>query len=195
MMSSDSIPVRRWPKPNLKGNPDTNVYVSVMAQFSKDTYLFFKLSRSKSKTPNNIHLLCEGVQSAGQYCSNIINKPTRVVGIGPVPKQTKESVRRDKRPSSVYCVSVSCLYCVKHLLVGASQSTVCWPILVSICWSTFVSICRPTFLNSCRAICSKNSCRVFALPLPPSAGQGIAVQGREGHGREGTCWRYRGSSN
>src|SRR6218665_1900952 len=77
MMSSDSIPVRRWPKPNLKGNPDTNVYVSVMAQFSKDTYLFFKLSRSKSKTPIIIiYLLCEGVQSAGQYGSNIINKPT-----------------------------------------------------------------------------------------------------------------------
>src|SRR6218665_324311 len=76
MMSSDSIPVRRWPKPNLKGNPDTNVYVSVMAQFSKDTYLFFKLSRSKSKTPIIIYLLCEGVQRAGQYGSNIINKPT-----------------------------------------------------------------------------------------------------------------------
>src|SRR6218665_2961556 len=58
-----------------------------------------------------------------------------VVGIGPVPKQTKESVRRDKRPSCLYCVSVSCLYCIgqKHLLVGASQSTVCWPIFVSIC--------------------------------------------------------------
>src|SRR6218665_3534450 len=52
-------------------------YVSVMAQFSKDTYLFFKLSRSKSKTPIIIFLLlCEGVQSAGQYGSNIINKPT-----------------------------------------------------------------------------------------------------------------------
>src|SRR6218665_1819765 len=43
-MSSDSS------KLNLKGNPDTNVYVSLMAQFSKGTY-FFKLSRSKSKTP------------------------------------------------------------------------------------------------------------------------------------------------
>src|SRR6218665_4034987 len=61
MMSSDSIPVRRRPKPNLKGNPDTNVYVSVMAQFSKDTYLFLKLSRSKSKTPIIIFIYCAKV--------------------------------------------------------------------------------------------------------------------------------------
>src|SRR6218665_2531248 len=36
-------------------------YVSVMAQFSKDTYLFFKLSRSKSKTPIIIFIYCAKV--------------------------------------------------------------------------------------------------------------------------------------
>ena len=40
--------------------------------------------------------------------------------------QTKESVRRDKRSSPGYCVAI-CFYCMaqRHLLVGASQSTVC----------------------------------------------------------------------
>src|SRR6218665_3704558 len=43
-----------------------------MAQFSKGTFIYFKLSRSESKNP--IYLMCEGVQSAGQYfCNNIIN--------------------------------------------------------------------------------------------------------------------------
>src|SRR6218665_1799548 len=42
-----------------------------------------------------------------------------VVGRLPLEKQTKESVRRDKRLSSVYCMAQ------KHLLVGASLSTVC----------------------------------------------------------------------
>src|SRR6218665_1473945 len=36
-------------------------YVSVMAQFSKDTYLFFKLRRSKSKTPIIIFIYCAKV--------------------------------------------------------------------------------------------------------------------------------------
>src|SRR6218665_1629843 len=77
MMSSDSIPVRRGPKPNLKGNPDTNVYVSVMAQFSKDTYLFLKLSRSKSKTPIIIFIYCAKVFKVLGNIVVIINKPTR----------------------------------------------------------------------------------------------------------------------
>src|SRR6218665_1043698 len=79
MMSSDSIPVRRGPKPNLKGNPDTNVYVSVMAQFSKDTYLFLKLSRSKSKTPIIIFIYCAKVFKVlvNIVVIIIINKPTR----------------------------------------------------------------------------------------------------------------------
>ena len=42
-----------------------------------------------------------------------------VVGRLQLEKQTKESVRRDKRRSSVYCIAQ------KHLLVGASLSTVC----------------------------------------------------------------------
>src|SRR6218665_1357934 len=83
-----------------------------------------------------------------------------VVGRLPLEKQTKESVRRDKRPSSVYCMAQ------KHLLVGASLSTVCWFIFVSICWSIFlnswwpifVSICWSTFLNSCWPI-FVSSCR------------------------------------
>src|SRR6218665_430208 len=49
----------------------------------------------------------------------------------------------------------------------------------------FVSICWPTFLNSCCAICSKKSCRVFALPPSlPRAGKDRAGQGRRrGWGR------------
>src|SRR6218665_2589809 len=40
-----------------------------MAQFSKGTFIYLKLSRSESKNP--IYLMCEGVQRAG-FC-NIIN--------------------------------------------------------------------------------------------------------------------------
>src|SRR6218665_1756725 len=56
-----------------------------MAQFSKGTYVFNYISRSKSKqdSKNNTYLLCEGVQSAGQYCSNIIKKslPVQLLGL------------------------------------------------------------------------------------------------------------------
>ena len=72
-------------------------------------------------TMNNEHLCSE----LFSYTQN--SEPAIVVGILPILGQRKESARRDKRPSSVYCVSVSCLYCIgqKHLLVGASLSTVC----------------------------------------------------------------------
>src|SRR6218665_606463 len=124
----------------------------------------------------------------------------RVVGILPIEKQTKESARRDKRLSSVYCVSVSCLYCIgqKHLLVGASLSTVCLYCVkhllayflkqllayfqkhllayfrkhLSLCWSIFVNSCWPIF--------KKHLTRVCAPSLPPSP-----TQGREGQGMEG----------
>jgi len=33
------IPVRRWPKPNLNGKRATNVYGSLMAQFSRGTFI------------------------------------------------------------------------------------------------------------------------------------------------------------
>src|SRR6218665_144411 len=40
-----------------------------MAHFSKGTFIYLKLSISESKNP--IYLMCEGVQSAGQYfCKN-----------------------------------------------------------------------------------------------------------------------------
>src|SRR6218665_1547342 len=103
-----------------------------------------------------------------------------VVGRLPIETQTKESARRDKRPSSVYCVSISCLYCMaqKHLLVGASLSTVCLYCVkhllayfrkhLTICWSIFKNSCWSIYKNSCWPI-FKNICRVFALPLslPP----------------------------
>src|SRR6218665_3529636 len=38
--------------------------------FKRHFYLL--LSRSKSKNP--VYLMCEGVQSAGQYCNNIIDR-------------------------------------------------------------------------------------------------------------------------
>src|SRR6218665_2172209 len=52
--------------------------LSVMAQFSKETYLFFKLSRSKSKTPIIIFIYCAKVFKVmvNMVYSNIINKPT-----------------------------------------------------------------------------------------------------------------------
>src|SRR6218665_2869966 len=91
----------------------------------------------------------------------------------PILRQTKESVRRDKRPSSVYCVGQ------KHLLVGASLSTVCLycvrqllvyfrkHLLTYFLNHLFVyflkqllayfrkhlSLCWSIFVNSCRAIC------------------------------------------
>src|SRR6218665_1999638 len=91
----------------------------------------------------------------------------------PILRQTKESVRRDKRPSSVYCMgqkhllvgaslSTVCLYCVKHLLAyfrkhlslcWSSFLNSCWPILKNISWPIFVSICWSSFVNSCWAIC------------------------------------------
>src|SRR6218665_1137840 len=85
----------------------------------------------------------------------------RVVGILPIEEQTKESARRNKRPSSVYCVSVSCLYCIgqKHLLVGASLSTACLYCVkhllayfqkhLLVYFQKHLSLCWSIFSNSC----------------------------------------------
>src|SRR6218665_1605814 len=95
-----------------------------------------------------------------------------VVGILPLEGQTKESARRDKRPSSVYCIgqkhllvgaslSTVCLYCVKHLLTYFRKHlslcwsiflNSCWPIFKNICWPIFVSTCRPIFVSICRSV-------------------------------------------
>src|SRR6218665_1865686 len=111
----------------------------------------------------------------------------RVVGILPIEAQTKESARRDKRPSSVYCVSVSCLYCIgqKHLLVGASLSTVCLCRVKHLlayflkqllphfqkhllpCFRRHVSLCLSIFVNSGWLIFKKLLSRFGAPSLPP----------------------------
>src|SRR6218665_819831 len=88
-----------------------------------------------------------------------------VVVLLPIPAQTKESARRDKRPSSVYCVgqkhllvgaslSTVCLYCVKHLLAYFRKHlSLCWSIFKNSCWPIFKNICWSNFVNICWAIC------------------------------------------
>jgi len=67
------IPVRRWPKPNLNGKPATNVYGSLLEQFSKGT-LIYLTKQIWEQESNLAYFTCEGVKSAGQiFCNNIIN--------------------------------------------------------------------------------------------------------------------------
>src|SRR6218665_3956528 len=131
------------------------------------------------------------------WFQNLTPRPTlsSVVGILPILGQTKESVTRDKRPSSLYCVSVSCLYCIgqKHLLVGASLSTVCLYCVKHLLayfrkhllvyflkqllayfqkhlltyFRKHLSLCWSIFVNSCWPIFKKLLSRFCAPSLPP----------------------------
>ena len=86
------------------------------------------------------------------------------MGILPLEEQTKESARRDKRPSSLYCIgqkhllvgaslSTVCLYCVKHLLVYfLKQLLVYFQKHLLTYFRKHLSLCRSSFVNSCWAI-------------------------------------------
>src|SRR6218665_282905 len=173
------------------------------------TYLSYSLTLCFSFSLSFIHfchfysapsspLLLRG---APDYSTDTVS----VVGRLPLEKQTKESVRRDKRPSSVYCVSVSCLYCIgsKHLLVGASLSTVC-----RYCVKQLLAYFRKHllayfrkhllayFLKQLLRHLLQKTAVGYLRSLPPSPGQGRTGQRREGEEvGEGSCWRYRSSSN
>src|SRR6218665_1150103 len=79
-----------------------------------------------------------------------------VVGRRQPPAQTKQSARSDKRPSSVYCMAQ------KHLLVGASLSTVCL-----YCVKHLLAYFQKHLLAYFR----KHLSLVCALSLPPSPTQ------------------------
>jgi len=62
-----------------------------------------------------------------------------VVVLLPLESQTKESARRDKRPSSVYCMAI-CFYCVAvgHMLLLCGSKTSAGPsVFVGICYESY----------------------------------------------------------
>src|SRR6218665_2316756 len=101
---------------------------------------------------------------------------TTVVGILQELAQTKESVRRDKRPSCLYCVSVSCLYCERQNICWLAPA--CLPSVALLVY--FQKQLLAYFRKHLLAYFQKHLSRVCAPSLPPSPTQGMEGQGMEG---------------
>src|SRR6218665_90173 len=113
-----------------------------ISQYNNCTHRCIYLTNHKLKS---LELLlqwwekCKIAASSSTVRRQCLQLDLRVVVRRPLQAQTKESVRRDKRPSPTYCVDI-CFYCVaqKHLSLKNS----CRSIFVNICYESYHLLVR-----------------------------------------------------